>query len=170
MKTPASIFRIPLHAVLGMLAFSLWSYGQLCDFMFWYVREAHWLQGAFYAYFVGLLLAAAGLLPGVIDHLAVASSRPRHLSTLHMIVGIVVLVLMTISVALRWDVSKSSSLAMLVGSAAFLALMLCTALGLYLVHGYGIGVSGQSEARVDETPEALMMRRDDERDTRARGV
>lgn len=170
MKTPASIYRIPLHAVLGMGAVSVWSYGQFSDFMYWYMHEQHWVQSAFYAYFIGLLLAAAALLPGIIDHLAVASSRARQLSTLHMIIGIVVLVLMTASVALRWDLSRSSVLGMMVGGTAFLALLLCTALGLFLVHGLGVGVSDQSESRVDEVPEALVMGRPEDRDPRARGV
>src|SRR3954447_25182232 len=34
MKTPASILRIPLHAVLGMLVFGIWVFAEFADFMF----------------------------------------------------------------------------------------------------------------------------------------
>jgi uncharacterized membrane protein len=49
MKTPASILRIPVHAVLGILPVGMWTFAQFADFMFFYVGGEQWSIAAFYA-------------------------------------------------------------------------------------------------------------------------
>lgn len=152
MKTPASIVRVPIHAVVGMLPVGLWIFASLCDFMFLYDGATTWALSAFYAYAVGTVVAVAAILPGFIDHFALRGRAARRLGFFHMLSGLLVTALMAISVALRWFVSPESTLAIFVGGTGLVALLVSTALAVYMVHGLAIGVSTQDEEAVDEVP------------------
>lgn len=152
MRTPATILRIPLHAVLGMLPVGIWAFAQFSDFMYLYAGGAEWTLAAFYAYAAGTVLALAAVVPGLVDHAALRDRRPRGVSFFHMLSGLLVIALMAVSSILRWDLSPASPLAMLVANVAFLALVACIALGLYLVHALAVGVSTERESRVSEVP------------------
>jgi len=154
MKTPASILRVPLHAVLGMIPVGLWIFANFCDFMFLYAGGTSWALSAFYAYASGTLVAVAAAVPGFIDHFALRGRAARRIGFFHMLTGLLVTVLMAISVAVRWFVSPESTLAIFVGSTGLIVLLVSTALALYMVHGLAIGVSTQDEEAVDEVPVA----------------
>ncbi|MCW5621795.1 MAG: hypothetical protein KIS79_11865, partial [Burkholderiales bacterium] len=49
MKTPASILRIPLHAVLVMIPVGAWFLAGFCDFMYLYHGQDSWARSAFQA-------------------------------------------------------------------------------------------------------------------------
>jgi uncharacterized membrane protein len=155
MKTPASILRIPLHAVLGILPVGMWTFAQFADFMFFYVGGEQWSIAAFYAYAGGTLLAVAAAVPGLIDHVSLLDRRARALSFFHMLSGVLAVALMAISTVLRWDLSPASVLAMLIASVGFLAMIVSVVLGLCLVHVFAVGVSTEAESRVAEVPGTL---------------
>jgi len=155
LKTPASILRIPVHAVVGMLPFGLWTFAQFCDFMYLYLRSSDWIASAFYAYAAGTVLALVALVPGFIDYAAINERRAKALSFFHMLISLLVIVLMAIGLYLRWDLSPASPLAMFIANAAYLFLLVSIALGLYLVHVHAIGVSTHAEVPVSEVPGSL---------------
>jgi uncharacterized membrane protein len=158
MKTPASILRIPVHAVIGMLPIGIWTFAQFSDFMFLYVGGREWIVTAFYAYAGGTALALVAAVPGLVDHASLLERRARALSFFHMLSSALVIVLMAISTALRWDLSPASVLAMLLANVAFLFLIASAALGLYLVHVHAVGVSTDTESRVSEVPTGVGVR------------
>jgi len=159
MKTPASIFRVPLHVILGMIPVGLWIFANFCDFMFLYDGSASWALSAFYAYAFGTVVAIAALVPGFIDHLALRGRAARAAGFFHMLGGLLATALMAISVALRWYDSPESPLAMFVSGTGLVVLIVSAAIGLYMVHGMAIGVSTQAEARVEDVPDAPRARR-----------
>jgi len=154
MQTPASILRVPLHAVLGMVAVGVWLFAAVCDFMFLYEGSTSWALSAFYAYAFGTLVAVAAIVPGLIDYLSLRGAPAARAGLFHMLSGLLATALMAISVALRWLDSPESPLAMFVGSTGLFVLLLCGALGLYMVHGLAIGVRTDAEAPVDDVPGA----------------
>jgi uncharacterized membrane protein len=155
MKTPASILRIPVHAVLGMLPVGIWTFAQFADFMFLYVGGQEWSITAFYAYAVGSGLAIAAAAFGAIDHASLLERRARALSFFHLLAGALTIALMAVSTWLRWDLSPASSLAVLLSGVGFIAMIVSVVLGLYLVHVFAVGVSTEEESRVAEVPGTL---------------
>jgi len=98
------------------------------------------------------------VVPGLIDHASLLDRRTRWVSKLHMVVSVLVIVLMGINLWLRWNLSAISPLAMMVGMFAFLLLLISVALGLYLVHGFAVGVTTETESPVAEVPGSLSTR------------
>ena len=146
---------MPVHAVIGMLPFGLWTFAQFCDFMYLYLRSSDWVVSAFYAYAAGTALAIVAMVPGLVDYAAIVERRAKALTFFHMLGSIVTVVLMAIGVALRWDLSPASPLAMFIANAGYLILLASIALGLYLVHVHAVGVSTDAESRVSPVPGGL---------------
>ncbi|HZP86880.1 MAG TPA: DUF2231 domain-containing protein [Burkholderiales bacterium] len=153
MKTPGSILRIPVHAVLGMIPFGVWAFAQFSDFMFFCEKGPEWVSSAFYAYLTGTVVAVASLPHGFIDYSSMTGRRARAVAFFHMASALLVIVLICISIALRWNVSATSPLAMLVASTGFLIFLATLALGLYLVHVHAVGVSTEAETPVSPVPD-----------------
>jgi hypothetical protein len=123
--------------------------------MFLYVGGREWIVTAFYAYAGGTALALAAVVPGLVDHYSLAGRRARALSFFHMLSGLLVIVLMAISTALRWDLAPASILAIIVANVAFIFLIASIAMGLFLVHVLAVGVSTEAESQVSEVPAGL---------------
>ena len=145
MRTPASIFKHPIHPMLIVFPIGLWIFSLACDL----IRLAGasgdaWSTVAFYSMVGGLIGALCAAIPGFIDLLFYKGGAPpvKKIALTHMAINLTVVVLYAINIWLRASGSISGAPVLL--SIVGVALLFVSGwLGGQMVHVYGVGVEGR---------------------------
>ena len=150
MRTPASIFKHPIHPMLIVFPIGLWIFSLTCDL----IRLAGapgdaWSIVAFYSMVGGLIGALCAAIPGFIDFLYYKGGLPpvKKIAVTHMVINLTVVVLYAINIWLRTadptSISTSMSIPILLSIIGVALLFVSGWLGGQMVHVYGVGVEGR---------------------------
>ena len=150
MRTPASIFKHPIHPMLIVFPIGLWIFSLACDL----IRLAGasgdaWSTVAFFSMIGGLIGALCAAVPGLIDLLFYKGGAPplKKVALTHMAINLTAVVLYAINIWLRASgpANLGTSLSAPVVLSIIGVALLCVSgwLGGQMVHVYGVGVEGR---------------------------
>ena len=150
MRSPASLFKHPIHPMLIVFPIGLWIFSLICDL----VRLAGassetWSAVAFFTMIGGLIGALCAAVPGFVDLLFYKGGLPpvKRIALTHMAINLTAVVLYAINIYLRSSevATADSSLSLpVVLSIVGVALIFVSGwLGGQMVHVYGVGVEGR---------------------------
>lgn len=144
MATPASIRNHPIHPMLVVFPFALWSTAVVFDIIGVVTGNVMYRAVAFYNIGVGILGALAAAVPGFIDYLTL-QGRAARVGTWHAVFNVAALALFTLSWLgrTRWGAGKIGFDSWLPELAALIGLALVIPSGwlggsLVYVHGTGV--------------------------------
>ena len=150
MRTPASVFKHPIHPMLIVFPIGLWIFSLACDL----IRAAGaagdaWSTVAFFSMVGGFIGALCAAIPGFIDLLFYkgGAAPVKKIALTHMTINLAVVVLYAINIWLR--ASEVAGMpaglsAPVVLSIVGVALLFVSGwLGGQMVHVYGVGVEGR---------------------------
>ena len=150
MRTPASIFKHPIHPMLIVFPIGLWIFSLACDL----IRLAGasgevWSTVALFSMVGGLIGALCAAVPGFIDLLFYNGGAPpvKKIALTHMAINLTAVVLYVINIWLR--ASSPTNLGMNLSTPVVLSiigvalLFVSGWLGGQMVHVYGVGVEGR---------------------------
>ena len=150
MRTPASIFKHPIHPMLVVFPIGLWIFSLACDL----IRAAGvlgdaWSTVAFFSMIGGLISALCAAVPGFIDLVFYKGGAPplKKIALIHMVINLTAVVLYAINIGLRatrpinLDPSLSAPVLLSIIGVALIAVS--GWLGGQMVHVYGVGVEGR---------------------------
>ena len=100
MATPASIRNHPIHPMLVVFPFALWTTAVVFDIMGLVTGSNVYRTVAFYNIAAGIVGAVAAAVPGIIDYFSLRG-RARRLGTYHAVLNVIALALFTASWVLR---------------------------------------------------------------------
>jgi uncharacterized membrane protein len=150
MRTPASIYKYPIHPMLIVFPIGLWVFSLACDlFRLAGASGEPWITVAYYSMvggFIGVLCAA---VPGLIDLLYYKGGVApfKKIALTHMTINLVVVALYGLNIWLRTTDPgvKGASLSTPVLLSIIGVALLCVSgwLGGQVVHVYGVGVEGR---------------------------
>jgi uncharacterized membrane protein len=150
MRTPASIFKHPIHPMLIVFPIGLWIFSLACDLIrLAGVSGDAWSTVAFFSMIGGLVGALCAAVPGFIDLLFYKGGAPpvKTIALAHMAINLIAVVLYAINIWLRASgpTNLGTSLnAPVVLSIIGVALLFVSGwLGGQMVHVYGVGVEGR---------------------------
>jgi len=149
-RSPASLFKHPIHPMLIVFPIGLWIFSLICDL----VRLAGassetWSAVAFFTMIGGLIGALCAAVPGFVDLLFYKGGLPpvKRIALTHMAINLTAVVLYAINIYLRSSgvAAADSSLSLpVVLSIVGVALIFVSGwLGGQMVHVYGVGVEGR---------------------------
>lgn len=150
MRTPASIFKHPIHPMLVVFPIGLWIFSLACDL----IRLAGaspemWSTIAFFSMVGGLIGALCAAVPGLIDLLFYKGGLPpvKKIALTHMAINLTAVVLYAINIWLRASnpatTNGSFSLPVLLSVIGVALIFGSSWLGGQMVHVYGVGVEGR---------------------------
>ena len=146
MRTPASIFKHPIHPMLIVFPIGLWIFSMACDL----IRLAGsssdaWATVAFYSMVGGLIGALAAAVPGFVDLLYYKGGAPpvKNIALTHMAINLTAVVLYAINIALRASGAYGMGLPVLLSIIGVALIFVSGWLGGQMVHVYGVGVEGR---------------------------
>ena len=150
MRTPASIFKHPIHPMLIVFPIGLWIFSLVCDL----IRLAGavpdvWSTVAFISMVGGFIGALCAAVPGFIDLLFYKGGAPpvKKIALTHMTINLTVVVLYAINIWLRADdtayIDRGLSLPVWLSIIGVALLAVSGWLGGQMVHVYGVGVEGR---------------------------
>ena len=147
MRTPASVFKHPIHPMLIVFPVGLWIFSLVCDL----VRLAGassetWSTVAFFSMVGGLIGALCAAVPGFIDLLFYKGGLPpvKKIALTHMTINLTAAILYAINIWLRASnpviVGTSLSLPVVLSIIGVALIFVSAWLGGQMVHVYGVGV------------------------------
>jgi len=146
MRTPASIFKHPIHPMLIVFPIGLWIFSLACDL----IRLAGgssdaWATVAFYSMVGGLIGALCAAVPGFIDLLYYkGGARPvKKIALTHMAINLTAVVLYAINIGLRASGVSGMGIPVLLSIIGVTLIFVSGWLGGQMVHVYGVGVEGR---------------------------
>ena len=150
MRTPASIFKHPIHPMLIVFPIGLWIFSLACDL----IRLAGvpgdaWSVVAFYSMVGGLIGALLAAVPGFIDYLFYKGGTPpvKPMAQTHMAINLTAVVLYAINIWLRigdpTSINTLMSFPILLSIIGVALIFVSGWLGGQMVHVYGVGVEGR---------------------------
>jgi uncharacterized membrane protein len=144
MATPASIRNHPIHPMLVVFPFALWTTAVVFDIMGVVTGSNVYRTVAFYNIAAGIVGAVAAAVPGIIDYFSLRG-RARRLGTYHAVLNVIALALFTASWVLRtqWGtgvVGRESWIPELTAIVGVALIFPSGWLGGTLVYEYGTGV------------------------------
>ena len=144
MSTPASIRSHPIHPMLVVFPFALWTTAVVFDIMGLVTGSSVYRTVAFYNIAAGIVGAVAAAVPGIIDYFSLRG-RARRIGTYHAVLNVLALALFTASWVLRtqWGTGVVGRQSWIPELAAIVGVALIFAagwLGGALVYEYGTGV------------------------------
>ena len=150
MRTPASLYRLPIHPMLVALPIGLWVFSLACDL----IRIAGasggaWTTVALYTMVGGLIGALCAVVPGVIDLLYYKGGAPlvKQIALTHMAINLLAVVLYGSNIWLRAHGPADPGTRIdpqVILSVLGVALLLVSGwLGGKMVHIRGVGVEGR---------------------------
>jgi uncharacterized membrane protein len=146
MRTPASIFKHPIHPMLIVFPIGLWIFSMACDL----IRLAGgssdaWATVAFYSMVGGLIGALCAAVPGFIDLLYYKGGAPpvKKIALTHMAINLTAVVLYGINIGLRASGGYGMGLPVLLSIIGVALIFVSGWLGGQMVHVYGVGVEGR---------------------------
>ncbi|HYE93201.1 MAG TPA: DUF2231 domain-containing protein [Terriglobales bacterium] len=145
MATPASIRNHPLHPMLVVFPFALWTTAVVFDIVGLVTGNNALRTVAFYDMAAGIVGAVAAAVPGIIDYFSLRG-RARRVGTYHAALNVTALALFTVSWLLRtqWGagyVGRDSWLPELTAIVGVALIFPSGWLGGSLVYEHGVGVS-----------------------------
>ena len=150
MRTPASIYKHPIHPMLVVFPIGLWIFSLACDLIRLAGASAEiWTTVAFITMVGGLIGALCAAVPGAIDLLYYKGGAPpvKKIALTHMAINLTAVVLYAINVWLRasgstpMDPGMSAPVLLSIVGVALIAVS--GWLGGQMVHVYGVGVEGR---------------------------
>lgn len=163
MRTPASIFKHPIHPMLIVFPIGLWIFSLACDLIRLAGASGNvWSTVAFFGMIGGLIGALCAAIPGFIDLLFHKGGVPplKKVDLTHMAINLTAVVLYAINIWLRANgpanLGTSLSTPVLLSIIGVALLFVSGWLGGQMVHVYGVGVDGREQSR---TPAAREIRR-----------
>ena len=146
MRTPASIFKHPIHPMLIVFPIGLWIFSLACDL----IRLAGgssdaWATVAFYSMVGGLIGALCAAVPGFIDLLYYKGGAPpvKKIALTHMAINLTAVVLYAINIGLRASGVSGMGIPVLLSIIGVTLIFVSGWLGGQMVHVYGVGVEGR---------------------------
>lgn len=146
MRTPASIFKHPIHPMLIVFPIGLWIFSLACDL----IRLAGassdaWATVAFYSMVGGLIGALCAAVPGFIDLLYYKGGAPpvKKIALTHMAINLTAVVLYAINIGLRANGAAGMGIPVLLSIIGVALIFVSGWLGGQMVHVYGVGVEGR---------------------------
>jgi len=154
MATPASVRNHPLHPMLVVFPFALWTTAVIFDVIGLTTGNAMYRTAAFYNIGAGIIGGVAAAIPGAIDYWTL-HGRAARVGTWHALLNVGALLLFTLSWVgrTRWGAGKIGLDTWMPELAAFIGLALIIPsgwLGGSLVYVHGTGVAPAS--RTQTTP------------------
>ena len=150
MRTPASIFKHPIHPMLIVFPIGLWIFSLACDLIRLTGASGDaWSTVAFFSMVGGFIGALCAAVPGFIDLLFYKGGAPpvKKIALTDMAINLTVVVLYAINIWLRANgptrMSKSVSTPVLLSIIGVALLAVSGWLGGQMVHVYGVGVEGR---------------------------
>lgn len=150
MKTPASIFKHPIHPMLIVFPIGLWIFSLACDLLRVVGASAEaWSTVAFLTMIGGLIGALCAAVPGFIDLFFYKGGAPpvKKIALTPMAINLTVVVLYAINIWLRAtnpaSVGTSLSTPVVLSIIGVAFLFVSGWLGGQMVHVYGVGVEGR---------------------------
>ncbi|MEC5217317.1 putative membrane protein [Undibacterium sp. GrIS 1.8] len=149
MRTPASIYKHPIHGMLVVFPIGLWIFSLACDLIRLAGASSEiWTNVAFIAMVGGLIGALCAAVPGAIDLLYYKGGAPpvKKIALTHMAINLTAVVLYAINIWLRasgptpMDAGMSTPVLLSIVGVALIAVS--GWLGGQMVHVYGVGVEG----------------------------
>lgn len=146
MRTPASIFKHPIHPMLVVFPIGLWIFSLVCDL----IRMAGatsdaWATVAFYSMVGGLIGALCAAVPGLIDLLYYKGGAPpvKTVALTHMTINLVAVVLYAVNIWLRVSGTAGTNTPVVLSIIGVALIFVSGWLGGQMVHVYGVGVEGR---------------------------
>lgn len=150
MRTPASIFKHPIHPMLVVFPIGLWIFSLACDLIrLGGATGGAWATVALYTMVGGLIGALVAAVPGFIDLLFYKGGAPpvKKIALTHMAINLTAVVLYAINIWLRasgpTDIDAGMSIPVLLSIIGVALLCVSGWLGGQMVHVYGVGVEGR---------------------------
>jgi uncharacterized membrane protein len=150
MRTPASIFKHPIHPMLIVFPIGLWIFSLACDLIRLAGAPADaWSTAAFFSMIGGLIGALCAAVPGLIDVLFFKWGAPpvKKIALTHMAINLTAVVLYAINIWLRTsgptNLGTSLSAPIVLSIIGVALLFVSGWLGGQMVHVYGVGVEGR---------------------------
>ena len=150
MSARATIAGHPIHPMLVTLPIGLIVFAFICDVAYLQSADPRWDLVAFYTLAGGLVTGLAAAIPGLIDYFGIAEQRALRVARLHMLLNFGVVLLVALSVWMRWSFEPGSWLPYLCSAVAVAMLAVSGWLGGELVHIYGVSLepgAGAGEQR-----------------------
>lgn len=175
MKTKASVFRFPLHALFVAIAFGALLTSLVLDVMYLAQPDPAWARASFVAATVGALALFASMVPGFIDYFV---NVPREGEVwkhahVHMVFGVALVGYFIIGAAARWPTLPEPDVVAAYGAAGlsifgFVGLLAQGYIGrgLVLRHFLGVDKDGVPERPPEDEPPAPARPREPEGDRR----
>ena len=104
MKSRAAIAGHPLHPIFVTLPIGLWSFAPVCDLIYhagW--GDDSWKKAAFYCLIGGIVGAVPAIITGLIDYPLAKNPSASKVVTFHLIFNSLAVLLVALSVWLRWS-------------------------------------------------------------------
>lgn len=146
MRTPASIFKHPIHPMLIVFPIGLWIFSLICDL----IRLAGaspdvWAIVAFYSMVGGLIGALCAAVPGFIDLLYYKGGAPpvKKIALTHMAINLTAVVLYAVNIGLRVSGAAGTRIPVVLSIIGVALIFVSGWLGGQMVHVYGVGVEGR---------------------------
>ena len=150
MRTPASIFKHPIHPMLIVFPIGLWIFSLACDLIrLAGVSGDAWSTVALFSMVGGLVGALCAAVPGVIDLLFYKGGAPpvKTIALTHMTINLAAVLLYVINIWLRasgpTNLGTSLSAPVVLSIIGVVLLFVSGWLGGQMVHVYGVGVEGR---------------------------
>ena len=150
MRTPASIYKHPIHPMLVVFPIGLWIFSLACDLIRLAGFSAEtWSIVAFFAMVGGLIGALGAAIPGAIDLLYYKGGAPpvKKIALSHMTINLIAVVLYAINIWLRASgptpMNPGMSAPVLLSIVGVALIAVSGWLGGQMVHVYGVGVEGR---------------------------
>ena len=141
MRTPASVARHPIHAMLIVFPVGLFIFSLICDLVSTRSADpATWALVAFYTMVGGFIGALAAAVPGLIDLLSLADKAIKKTAITHMSINLVVVALYAVNIWMRTSSNTNTGMPLLLSVVAVGLLAVSGWLGGKMVHEYGVGV------------------------------
>ena len=108
MKSKAQVKGHPIHPMLVMFPVALFPVTLLFDLVYLWRGEALWWTMAFWIALLGVIGTGIAIIPGLIDYTAIPrGSEAKHVATLHMVNGLIILAL-TLGSVLTRDLGRTT--------------------------------------------------------------
>jgi uncharacterized membrane protein len=146
MRSPASIFKHPIHPMLIVFPIGLWLFSLACDLIHLAGGSSDaWTMVAFYSMVGGLIGALCAAVPGFIDLLYYKGGAPpvKKIALTHMAINLTAVVLYAINIALRASGTFGTGIPVLLSIIGVALIFVSGWLGGQMVHVYGVGVEGR---------------------------
>lgn len=155
MKTPASIGRHPIHPMLVVFPFALWTFSLIADLIYYFVtNDYNWEKVALYTLAGGIAGGIVAAVPGIIDYFSITDKKVSRIGGWHARLNLFAVLLFAGSFYFRTGrgarmVNESLTIPMLLSLLGVLLIFASGWLGGEMVFKHGVGVDRGPEAEAN---------------------